>query len=394
VVQLIRGEKGTTVRLQILRANDTPDMPTEEIKLVRDKIKLEETSAKSDIIYLNENGSSYKLGVIDVPAFYVDFKAKANGEKDYKSTTRDVKKLLAELMVENVDGIIIDLRENGGGSLQEAIDLTGLFIEEGPVVQVRDSRGMIDVGEDDDPTIYYSGPLAVMVNRYSASASEIFSAAIQDYGRGIILGEQTFGKGTVQNLMDLNKFIPIKKHELGEVKLTIAKFYRITGSSTQKLGVMPDISFPSIGREDFGEASYPSALKWDLIKSTNFERYDDLQEYFPALIKKHENRIANDIEFQFIYEDIEEYKENKNKTSFSLNEDIRKREREKSEAKRKAREEARQKKLELKVESNEVKSEESKLDDPILEESGRILSDLIAMKYGGSSAKYTASEKD
>lgn len=394
VVQLIRGEKGTTVRLQLLRANDTPDMPTDEIILVRDKIKLEEQSAKSEIIYINQDGTNFKLGVIDVPAFYIDFKAKGKGEKDYKSTTRDVKKLLAELMFEEVDGVIIDLRENGGGSLQEAIELTGLFIEEGPVVQVKNSRGMIDIEDDPDPTIFYDGPIAVMVNRYSASASEIFSAAIQDYGRGIILGEQTFGKGTVQNLLDLNRFIPIKKQELGQVKLTIAKFYRITGRSTQKLGVMPDISFPSIGREDFGEASYPSALKWDRIKSTEFESYADLQDYFPKLLERHKARIAKDIEFQFIYKDIAEYKENKNKKTFSLNAEVRKNEREKSEAKKDAREEARQEKVELNIALKEVESEETKIDDPVLDESGRILSDFIVLKYESNSPDYTASKKD
>ncbi len=394
VVQLIRGEKGTTVRLQILRANDTPDMPTDEIRLIRDKIKIEDASAKSEIIYINEGGTSFKLGVIDIPGFYSDFEARAAGERDYKSTTRDVKKLLAELLLEKVDGIVIDLRDNGGGFLQEAVDLTGLFIEDGPVVQVKDPRGMVEVQVDDDPTLYYNGPLAVLVNRYSASASEIFSAAIQDYGRGIVLGEQTFGKGTVQSLMDLNRFIPNRKKELGEVKLTVAKYYRITGSSTQKLGVMPDITFPSIGREDFGEASFPSALKWDLIKTTDYDKYANLQSYFPKLIKKHKERIAKDIEFQFIYEDIEEYKENKNKNTFSLNEDVRRREREKIEAKREAREEARQKKVELSIASNEVESEESKMDDPVLEESGRILSDFIVMRYGGASARYTSSEKE
>lgn len=394
VVQLIRGEKGTTVRLQILRANDTPDLPTDEISLVRDKIKLEEQSAKSEIIYINQDGTNFKLGVIDVPAFYVDFKAKGEGDNDYKSTTRDVKKLLTELMIEKVDGVIIDLRENGGGSLQEAIELSGLFIEEGPVVQVKDSRGIIEVSRDPDPKIFYDGPLAVMVNRYSASASEIFSAAIQDYGRGIILGEQTYGKGTVQNLLDLNNFIPIKKQELGQIKLTIAKFYRITGSSTQKLGVMPDISFPSIGREDFGESSNPSALKWDLINTTEFERYADLHGYFPALLEKHKVRIANDIEFQFIYEDIEEYKENKDKNTFSLNAEVRKNEREKSEAKKQAREEARQKKVELNIAAKEVESEDTKIDDPVLEESGRILSDFIVLKYGGNSDDYTSSQKE
>lgn len=383
VVQMIRGKKGTTVRLEILRADETPDMPTETITIVRDKVKLEDQSAKSEIIYLNENGTSFKMGVLKIPAFYIDFKARAKGEPDYKSTTRDVKQLITELKQEKVDGIIVDLRNNGGGSLQEAIELTGLFIEEGPVVQVKDSRGEIEVDRDPDPAIFYDGPMAVLLNRYSASASEIFSAAIQDYGRGLVVGEQTFGKGTVQNLFDLNRMIRFGDTELGNLKLTIAKYYRINGSSTQKKGVIPDVEYPGFDRDEFGEASYPSSLKWDQIETTYYDQYDNLSEYLPDILKKHNKRVSGNIDFQYRLEDIEEYKENKKKTAFSLNEDVRKNEREKAEAKKKERDEARKNKTEIKVvDKSEVNAEETTLDDYQLEESGRILADLITLKYG------------
>ncbi|MEN8194626.1 MAG: S41 family peptidase, partial [Bacteroidota bacterium] len=271
VVQLIRGKKGTMVRLAILRADATLDMPTEEVKLVRDKIKLEEQAASSQIINIENESTTFKLGVIDIPAFYIDFEAQRKGDSEYRSTTRDVKKIIAELSKEKVDGLIIDLRSNGGGSLQEAVELTGLFIKEGPVVQVRSSDGRVDIENDESASVFYEKPIAVLINRYSASASEIFSGAIQDYGRGIVIGEQSFGKGTVQNLIDLNRFMPTKDEDLGKLKITIAKFYRVTGSSTQKLGVIPDIEYPTLPRDEFGEASQPSALKWDQIKSTNYK---------------------------------------------------------------------------------------------------------------------------
>jgi carboxyl-terminal processing protease len=384
VVQHIRGKKGTKVRLEVLRADDTPDMPTEIVTLIRDKVTLVDQSAESEIIFLNENDTPFKLGVVKIPAFYIDFKARARGEINYKSTTRDVKKLIAELKQENVDGIIVDLRNNGGGSLQEAIELTGLFIEDGPVVQVKDARGSIEVNRDPDPSIYYDGPLAVLLNRRSASASEIFSAAIQDYGRGLVLGEQTFGKGTVQNLTDLNRFIRFGDQKLGNVKLTIAKYYRINGSSTQKKGVIPDIKYPSpVEPEEYGESSYPTSLKWDQIETSYYESYGNIADYLPELLKNHQQRISGDIEFQYLIEDIEEMKSKKNKKSFSLNEAVRKAEREEAEAKKKMREEERQKKADIKmVKKSEVGKDETTLDDPQLEESGRILADLIILKYG------------
>ena len=381
VVKLIRGEKGTLVRLEIMPAEADPNMPSKLIKIIRDKVKLEDQSAKSEIIMLDNDGADYKLGVIDVPGFYMDFEAQKEGDQNYKSTTRDVKNLLIELEKENVDGIVIDLRENGGGSLQEAIELTGLFIQDGPVVQVKNSNGKIDVGTDPDPDIVYDGPLAVMTNRFSASASEIFSGAIQDYGRGLIIGETTYGKGTVQNLIDLNMFLRDDEKE-GKVKMTIAKYYRITGSSTQNMGVVPDIAFPSpVDPNEYGESSQPSALPWDQIQSTTFTKFGNISKYIPELKDKHDERIKNNIEFKYLDEDIAEYKEMSKKTEFSLNYDKRKAEREEAEEKDKLRDEARQDSTQITViEKGEVTKKNLMKDDPALEETGHILSDYIALR--------------
>lgn len=384
VVQLIRGKKGTLVRLSIIPADAEVNMSTKEIQIVRDKVKLEDQAAQSEIIFIENDGVEYKLGVIDVPAFYIDFEGQKKGDPDYKSTTRDVKKLLEELKKQNVDGVIVDLRENGGGSLQEAIELTGLFIKDGPVVQVRNSNGIVEVGRDPDEGIVYDGPLAVMTNRYSASASEIFSGAIQDYGRGLVVGETTYGKGTVQNLIDLGMFNKNNDEKEGKVKLTIAKFYRITGSSTQSMGVIPDIEFPSpVDPNDYGESSRPSALPWDQIQSTNYQKYSDLSRFIPQLRKKHEERVKNNLEFQYMQEDIADYNERKEKKEFSLNEDVRKKEREVAEAKDKERDEQRASNTEITViEKGEVTKKDLKVDDPELEETGHILSDLIALNIG------------
>ncbi|MCW8849701.1 MAG: carboxy terminal-processing peptidase, partial [Melioribacteraceae bacterium] len=384
VVQLIRGDKGTTVKLSVLRAKNGVDSKPDTITIVRDKVKLEEQAAQKKIITIREENIDFNLGVIEIPSFYVDFEARRKGETDYRSTTRDVKKLIEELKAEKVDGILIDLRNNGGGALDEAVELTGLFIEDGPVVQVRQSSGQISVEEDPDPAIIYDGPLAVIVNRYSASASEIFSGAIQDYGRGLVLGEQTYGKGTVQNLIGLDRFVPSAGENSGQLKLTIAKYYRINGSSTQNLGVVPDIPFPSaVDPDEYGESSRPSALKWDQIKTSNYKTYDNLTSIIPALLEKHQERILREPEFNYIMEDIKEYEETKGKIEFSLNEEIRKKERETREAKRKAREEAREKlnSIEL-IDKKEVTKKSLKVEDPYLEESGHILADLLLLKQG------------
>lgn len=384
VVQLIRGNKGTTVRLEVLRANTGFDVKPDTISIIRDEVKLEDQEAKKEIFTIKEEEKDFKLGVITLPSFYIDFEKKRVGDPNYKSTTKDVKILLEDLIKENVNGIIIDLRNNGGGALEEAVELTGLFIKDGPVVQVRSSDGKIEVNKDPDPSIIYSGPLAVIVNRFSASASEIFAGAIQDYGRGLILGEQTYGKGTVQNLISLDKFIPSAGDKSGQLKLTIAKYYRISGNSTQNLGVRPDIPFPSaFDPSEYGESSMPSALAWDQINSTQYQKFSELSKLIPHLIEQHEKRIIKEPEFNYILEDIEEYKLNKEKKVLSLNEEIRKKERDEAEQKRKAREEARAKLNEIEIiDKKEVTKKSLKIEDPFLEESGHILMDFLLISQG------------
>lgn len=381
VVQLIRGPKGSIVRLQILPASEGINAKPKTITLVRDKIKLEEQSAKDKIINIKGNKGGYKIGVITIPAFYSDFEAEQRGDKNYKSTTRDVKKLLTQLKKENIKGLIIDLRNNGGGSLEEAVKLTGLFIKDGPVVQIKRSNGMIREEDDNDTTIFYNGPMAVLVNRFSASASEIFSAAIQDYGRGFIIGEQTYGKGTVQNLIDLNRLIPSAKHKLGQIKLTIAKFYRVNGESTQHMGVIPDITYPSaIDPKEFGESSQSSSLPWDTIAPTQYTVYGHIKKYIPQLEKDHLKRINNnDTEWAKYLDEVNEYKEAHAMKYVSLNEATRKKQQEEMDKQKFERENAIRKKLGLKL----LKEGETKADtsndktDPLLDETGHILVDYI-----------------
>lgn len=383
VVKLIRGPKGTLVRLQIIPSGSELNVKPKEISLVRDKVKLEDQAAKSKVLDIMNEGKAFKIGVIDIPKFYNDFEGQRNGDGNYKSTTKDVRLILDSLKNKKVDGVIIDLREDGGGSLQEAIELTGLFIKDGPVVQVKSSDGNIDVDKDPDPAIVYDGPLAVLVNRFSASASEIFTGAIQDYGRGLILGEQTYGKGTVQNMIDLNRLTSKKDNNFGQVKLTIAKYYRITGGSTQHLGVIPDIEFPTyFAPSEFGESSEPSALPWDEIKASNFNRYSDLSKIIPTLKEKHLNRIADDNDFNYLLEDINIYKENKEKTFISLNEDIRKKEKELDEQRKFDRENKRHGLHEVELLNDEVPNLSKDKKDYLLEESAKIISDFIMLTIG------------
>ncbi len=384
VVQLIRGPKGTVVRLQILPASEGLNATPKEIKLTRDKVKLEEMSAKDDTLDITNNKVPFRFGVISIPAFYSDIEAQAKGDKNYKSTTRDVKRLIERLKKQKIDGIIIDLRNNGGGSLQEAISLSGLFIKNGPIVQVKNSDGSIDLGKDPDPGIVYDGPLIVLVNRFSASASEIFTAAMQDYGRAIIVGENTYGKGTVQNMIDLNRIMRNSDNKYGQIKLTIAKFYRVTGGSTQHLGVKPDIEFPSTySAEEFGESSQPSALPWDQIKAAMFTPYGNIKKYIPELEKKHEMRIKDSPLFQDLIADTRENKELLDKKSVSLNLDERKKEKEEEADKRLARENELRKKEGLKLlKKGEVPENTQNAKDAELEESGYILSDYILMTIG------------
>lgn len=342
VVSLIRGKKGTTVRLEIIPA-DQPNK-TKIISIVRDKIVIEEQSAKSVIKEVTRNGKVHKFGVITIPSFYIDFAAARRGDPNYKSTTRDVKKLITDLKKEKVEGLIIDLRNNGGGSLQEAVELTGLFIKNGPVVQVKDGAGSIKNETDFDPAIFYDGPVTVLVNRFSASASEIFSAAIQDYGRGVVIGEKTFGKGTVQNMVGLNEFVQFDNKPLGEVKLTIAKFYRINGSSTQHRGVIPDIEFPSIyADKEFGEDASEFALPWDQITATKYEPVNSVAAKMGDLRTKHLSRMEGNVEYGYLLKDIEFFKEHNQRKYQTLQADAYKAENDRIDADKKAREEDRKK---------------------------------------------------
>jgi carboxyl-terminal processing protease len=385
VVKLIRGPKGSIVRLQVLKAKDGKNAIPRVIQLTRDKIKLEEQSAKAEVLEVNSDDKLYKIAVIKLPVFYSDFEAQQQGDPNYKSTSRDVKNLIDSLEGINIDGIVMDLRNNGGGSLNEAIQLTGLFIDYGPVVQVKNADGAVETGDDPDPSILYEGPLAVLVNRWSASASEIFSAAIQDYGRGVIIGEQTYGKGTVQNLIDINRLMQSADSKFGQLKLTIAKYYRVNGGSTQNLGVIPDVKFPSYfdDPQKYGESSEPTALPWDQIEPTEFRQYNDFSKVIPLLEQKHLVRMEESPEFDNLVEDIMNFKEEHNRKSISLNEEIRKKEKEADDEEKFEREnERRQNKgLEL-LEKGETSPDEEEPVDLLLNESANILADLINIQVG------------
>ena len=322
VTHLIRGKKGTTVRLEILPADAGQDGKHEMLTFVRDKISLEDSAASKKIIEIKDGALTRKIGVIDLPTFYSDFGARSEGDSNFKSATRDVAKLLNELKAQGVEGVVVDLRNDGGGSLAEANSLTGLFIDKGPVVQVRDAKGQVEVQGDEDPGMVWKGPLAVLVNRGSASASEIFTAAIQDYHRGLIIGEPTFGKGTVQNLVDLDHFSqnPDGKPQYGELKMTIAEFFRINGGSTQLKGVTPDLPFPKNGDDkDFGESTYDNALKWTQISPAGYQPVADLHAYLPQLQQRHDARTAKSPAWQLMLDELAQYKMMRDKTTISLN---------------------------------------------------------------------------
>lgn len=338
-VAKIKGPKGTIVRLKILPVGQEIGAEPKIVSLKREQIVLEEESAQKEIkMVKNANGKEYKIGIIKLPKFYIDFNALRRNDPNYKSTTRDVNLILDTLKQENVDAVVIDLRNNGGGSLQESISLTGLFTGKGPVVQVKDIKDRVDVENNETTDIAWDGPLGVLVNRFSASASEIFAGAIQDYGRGIIFGSQSFGKGTVQNAVDMGRFIspsskllmkaagikdpdtPSGAPEYGQINITMGKFYRVTGSSTQHKGVSADISFPSqFSAEKFGESSEPSALPWDQIKSASFEKKEDLSKLIEKIKVNHEENMKTSAEYKFLLEDIERFDNSDTTTLIPLN---------------------------------------------------------------------------
>jgi carboxyl-terminal processing protease len=338
VVDLIRGERETIVRLEILPAETGIKGPPEVIDIVRNEVKLEEQAAQASVEEIETGEGTKKIGIIDVPVFYVDFKGRSRNEPDYRSSTRDVRRLINELRGEGVDGLVIDLRGNGGGALVEATTMTGLFIDSGPIVQVRDANGRVSVEADREPGTAWDGPLAVLVNRSSASASEIFAAAIQDYGRGIILGEPTFGKGTVQNLFNLDNYMTDEDKKLGQIKLTMAKFFRIDGGSTQLRGVAPDITLPSYGEpDDYGEAALDHAMAWSEIERADFQPIADLSPLLPQARDRHLARRETDEELKGLIEDFERFRELDERTSVSLLESERAREREEAEQRRASR---------------------------------------------------------
>ena len=320
VVQLIRGPKGSTVRLQVLPAKAGADAERKEIRIVRNEVKLEEQSAQKRVIEVPRgDGGTMRVGVIDIPTFYIDFDAMRRGDEDYKSTTRDVRRLLDELEEEDVDGLIVDLRNNGGGSLQEANDLTGLFIEYGPTVQIRHSSRRVWRDGKRLRSSYYDGPLLVLINRLSASASEIFAGAIQDYKRGLVVGDRSYGKGTVQTMVPLTE---------GQLKITESKFYRISGDSTQHRGVVPDINFPSLyDPEEIGESALEHALDWDQINPVRHRRYSNVDALVPKLADLFESRSRSNPEFLYLQDQLEVAAENRGIESVSLNESVRRAER-------------------------------------------------------------------
>ncbi|MDM8347786.1 carboxy terminal-processing peptidase [Pseudomonas sp. sp1636] len=382
VVKLIRGPKGSLVRLEVIPASNAPNDDTSKVvNITREAVKLEEQAAKKSVLQLNHEGRDYKLGIIEIPAFYLDFKAFRAGDPNYTSTTRDVKRLIAELEQEKVDGVVIDLRNNGGGSLQEATELTGLFIDQGPTVLVRNSDGRVDVLADENTGIYYKGPLAVLVNRLSASASEIFAGAMQDYHRALILGGQTFGKGTVQTIQPLNH---------GELKLTLAKFYRVSGQSTQHQGVIPDIQYPDVmDTKEIGESALPEALPWDSIKAAIAPEQDPIKPLLEELQSRYDSRTAKNADFTFTRDRLALAQKLMDETSVSLNEGKRRAQQTDIEAQQLViennRRQAKGEALlnELKKEDEDaaaVEPEKTKPeDDAFLAESGHVLLDFLGL---------------
>jgi len=401
VVDQIRGKKGTRVRLDVLPADAGIDGAHKLVTIVRDKVKLEEQAASKSVIDVQGK----RIGVITLPGFYLDFEAARRGDPDARSATSDVAKLLAELKAQNVDGVVMDLRENGGGSLVEAVELTGLFIDRGPIVQVRESGGRVSVENDEDSGVAWGGPLAVLVNRSSASATEIFAAAIQDYGRGLIIGEPTFGKGTVQNLIDLDRWPTKAGAQFGQVKLTIAQFFRVDGDTTQHAGVIPEIQFPvTVDATEFGESTYDNALPATRIAIAPHSNLGNFAPIMPALLAKHNARVAKDREFSWWSQDVAQFRTERDKKVISLNENERRIERDRDEAKRKQREAERKASGLATAKANDddgLQADERNVaqqvaaeaaaksrPDPLLRETAAILADAIGLLTG--SAKLTA----
>lgn len=392
VVQLIRGPNGSFVRLQIQPGNAPPGTQERILTLPRSKITLEAQAAKKEIRKVKRGDKEMKIGVITVPSFYQDYNARAAGDEDYRSTTRDVRKLLDEIKAEGgVDGLVLDLRENGGGHLSEAIGLVNLFVPKGPVVQLRETGGRVEVLESEDKDAAYTGPLTILVDRFSASASEIFAAAMQDYGRGLVIGQETYGKGSVQNLYPLDRYALGQDPGYGQLTVTIGMYYRVTGDSTQNRGVQPDLSLPSaISTEEVGESSRDGSLPWNRIRSADFRREGAYASLLPELQREHDARIAHDPNFQFTIQEIGALEQMRNEKSVSLNLEQRKAERAKRSDEQLARENARRQAL-----GEPALKSATEIKDPpdaILGEAAEITADLSQLEPRFM-ARVSASEK-
>ncbi len=377
VVQLIRGKINTVVHLQILPAGAAPGSTLKDIYLTRNKVTLEAQASKKEVRKVQRGDRELTVGVINVPSFYQDFEAKSAGEKDYRSTTRDVRKLIDELKAEHMDALVMDLRGNGGGHLTEATALSGLFIPGGPIVQLRETGGRVEVLDDPEPSIAWDGPMIVLVDRFSASASEIFAAAIQDYGRGIVVGQQTYGKGSVQNLYPLDRYALGPEPGFGQLTVTIGKYYRVTGESTQHRGVQPDISMPTaISPEEVGESTRESALPWDRIRPVEFGREAQLSQAVATLEQAHQRRIAQDADFVSLLGDLDSFEKVRTQKKVSLNLQKRIDERTALEKERLARENARRAAHGLPPLEKLADLNSNDAPDPMLAEAAQIAADM------------------
>jgi len=378
VVQLIRGRAGTQVRLQVLPAGAAPGTPEKSLQFTRNKVTLEAQAAQKELRTLKRGDKEIKVGVINVPAFYQDVEAQNAGDKNFRSTTRDVRRLINELKAEKIDGLVLDLRGNGGGYLPEATALTGLFVDKGPVVQLKVTTGELEVQDDPEPGVAYSGPLAVLVDRFSASASEIFAGAIQDYHRGVVLGQRTFGKGTVQNLVPLDRWSPRPVN--GQLTVTIGKFYRVTGESTQHRGVEPDVVLPSqIDMEEFGESALQGALPWDRIPGVPFRsEAKSAQPNIAALATEEKVRADKDPDYRWLVADLAAAETMRKQTSLSLNLQERKTERERLEKERLARENTRRAAQNLPALKTSEELAEAKFPDTVLDQAAEVMSDMVS----------------
>jgi carboxyl-terminal processing protease len=397
-VALIRGAVASTVRLDILPADSGPDAPIKTVVLVRNTIKVQDSAAKAKVYSVATGEGKRRVGVITLPSFYEDVGALRRGDKDYRSAARDVASLLQELKAQKVEGVLMDLRDNGGGSLREAVELTGLFVGKVPVVQTRDAKGDITVARNVNTDPAWNGPLAVLINRGSASASEIFAAAVQDYGRGLVIGEPSFGKGTVQTVASLDRIAKSTTPVFGDLKMTVAQFFRVNGGTTQLHGVTPDIRYPPTGDDTrFGESSYGNALPWTRIKAVDHAAVGDMTTQLPHLLAWHESRVRRNPDYQGLLQDLAKAQELRKNNVISLNEGVRRKERAASQKRLAAMLGDAETGAESALADDGLQFNERKLDkdlaakktreavnDVLLNEAINILSDSVALKAGKS----------